>query len=380
MKYLRSFPLCAAVGAITGLLLLSGCSGSSNANGNAKAPVPASSDPSVFQIEHPEQFPTVHAEERDLANQLQVDGVIAPDVNLCVHVGSLSGGKVIDVRVKLGDDVAKGQVLVVLRSQELASAISDYQKFRADALLAQKALERARLLYQHGAIAQKELQEAEDTEQKSQVDVGSGAEKIRFLGGDPANSSPVLEVKSPIPGTIVEQNTAGGEGVKSFDNSPSLFTVSNLSHVWVLCDVYENDLAQVHLGDNAEIVLTAYPNYPMRGKVGNISKVLDPSTRAAKVRIEMDNRLGLMKPGMFAVARFISKSSQKRVVIPTSAVLRLHDKDWVFLLQNEHRFRALEVRMGAALPDGHSIVLSGLSAGESIVINALQFSSAVGQQ
>jgi cobalt-zinc-cadmium efflux system membrane fusion protein len=380
MKHLKGFCLSAAVVALLGTLLLSGCSGHSRANINAKTAAPAPSDPNNFEIAHPEQFSTVRAEERMLADSLEVNGVVAPDINLSVHVASLSGGKVIDIRAKLGDDVAKGQVLLVLRSQELANAISDHAKFQADALLAQKALARTQLLYQHGAIAQKELQEAEDTEQKSRVDLQAATEKISFLGSDPADSSPVIEVKSPISGTVVEQNTVGGEGVKSFDNSPSLFTVANLSQVWILCDVYENDLAQVHLGDSATIVLNAYPDLRLRGRVGNISKLLDPSTRAAKVRIELENPQGLLRPGMFAVARFISRNRQKRVVVPTSSVLRLHDKYWVFLQQDVHRFRALEVRIGAVLLDGRSVVLSGLAAGDSVVANALQFSSTVGQQ
>jgi cobalt-zinc-cadmium efflux system membrane fusion protein len=379
MKHSRLFLCCITAVPLLLVLLLSGCSGKSSADVNTQAAVPVPTDPNIFHLEHSEQFPTVKAEERSIADQLQVDGVVAPDVNLSAHVNSLTPGKVIDIRAKLGDDVAKGQVLLVLRSQELASAISDHTKFQADELLAQRALERAQLLYEHGAMAQKDLQAAEDAEKKARIDLDAAAEKIRFLGGDPASSPPLIEVRSPISGTIVEQNTAGGEGVKSLDSSPSLFTISNLSRVWILCDVYENNLAQVHVGNIAEIVLNAYPDHHLHGRVSNISKLLDPSTRTAKVRIEMDNRQGLLRPGMFAVARFIS-NTRERVIVPTTSVLRLHDRDMVFLQQNGNTFRQLEVRIGAALPDGHSIVLSGLAAGDSIVVNALQFSSSVGQQ
>jgi cobalt-zinc-cadmium efflux system membrane fusion protein len=317
---------------------------------------------------------------RKLADQLPVNGVVTSDINLTVHVTSLSGGKVVDIRAKLGDAVEKGQTLVVIRSQDLAQAISDYLKFQADELLARRSLERAQLLYSHGAIAEKDVQQFEDAEDKAKVDLKTGAERIRLLGGDLNNLSPVVEVKSPISGTIVEQNTTSGEGVKSLDNSPNLFTVADLSRVWVLCDVYENNLSQVRQGDEAEVELNAYPNRLLRGKVGNISGVLDPSTRTAKVRIELSNGHGLMRPGMFATVKFISQFPQTRAVIPSTALMRLGNRDWVFLQQDAHKFRRLEVQSGSTLPDGFSVILAGLRPGDKVVLDALQFSNTVEQQ
>ncbi len=357
-----------------------GCSSSTKADVAPPAVSQPPSDPNVFAVDHPEQFPLAAVGTRKLADQLSVNGVIAPDTSLTVHVTSLSGGKVVDLRAKLGDDVKKGQVLVVIRSQDLVQAISDYKKFQADELLARRSLERAQLLYSRGAIAEKELQAAEDAEQKAVVDVQSTQDRIRLLGGDVNDLSPIVEVKSPITGTIVEQNTAGGEGVKSLDNSPSLFTVADLSRVWALCDVYENNLAQVRVGDIAEVTLNAYADHPLRGRIGNISKMLDPVTRTAKVRIELDNSAGLMRPGMFATAKFVSQGRYERMVVPSTALLRLHDRDWVFLMQGDRTYRRTEVQAGALLPDGASVVLAGLRPGEEVVSNALQFSSAVEQQ
>jgi cobalt-zinc-cadmium efflux system membrane fusion protein len=370
----------AVAGICLAALFTAGCSSSTKADVQAPPVVQQQNDPSVFQVEHADQFPLSTVETRKLADQLMVNGVVTPDVTLTVHVTSLSGGKVIDMRAKLGDDVKKGQVLLVIRSQDLVQAISDYKKFQADALLARRSLERAQLLYSRGAIAEKDLQTAEDAEQKARVDVQSTEDRIRLLGGDLKDLSPIIEVKAPISGTIVEQNTAGGEGVKSLDNSPSLFTVADLSRVWVICDVYENNLSQARVGDIAEVTLNAYPDHKLRGRVGKILSVLDPNTRTAKVRIELDNSSGLMKPGMFAVAKFISQGRQDRMVVPSSALLRLHDKDWVFLQQGDRKFRRLEVQAGAALPDGVSVILAGLSPGDKVVSSALQFSSAAEEQ
>src|SRR5207244_13354960 len=132
--------------------------------------------------------------------------VVVPDVSMPVHVNSLSGGRVIDVRASLGDDVGKGQVLLVIHSPDLATAIADYQKFQADDQLARQSLERAQLLFSHGALAQKDLQQAEETDNKAKVDVQTAAERIRILGGDLNHPSPVIEVKSPISATLVEQD------------------------------------------------------------------------------------------------------------------------------------------------------------------------------
>jgi cobalt-zinc-cadmium efflux system membrane fusion protein len=365
---------------ILAALISAGCSGNTRADATSPTIVQPPTDPNLFAVDHPDQFPLSPVETRKVADQLLVNGVVSPDVTRTVHVTSLSGGKVIDIRAKLGDDVKKGQVLVVIRSQDLVQAISDYKKFQADELLARHSLERAQLLYSRGAIAEKDLQTAEDAEQKAVVDVHSTEDRIRLLGGDLKDLSPIIEVKAPVSGTIVEQNTASGEGVKSLDNSPNLFTVADLSRVWLLCDVYENNLAQVRLRDIAEVFLNAYPDRPLRGRVGNIAKMLDPNTRTAKVRIELENNNGMMRPGMFATAKFVSQGLRDRMVVPSTALLRLHDKDWVFLNQRDHNYRRKEVQAGTVLPDGVSVILAGLQPGEKVVSNALQFSSTLEQQ
>ena len=363
------------------LLALAGCSRDTSANNNPpQVKIDSAPDPSLIELKHPEQFPLAKVEPQRVPNQLTLNCAAAPDVERTVHVYSLSGGRVIDIRARLGDFVEKGQVLLLINSSELAQAISDYRKAQADEALARKALDRAQLLYGRGAMAQKDLQQAEDTAQKAQVDVQTAETRIRILGGDLGNPSPIIEVKSPITGTIVEQNTTGGEGVKSLDNSPSLFTVADLSRVWMLCDVYENDLAQVRVGDFAEVRLNAYRERPLRARVSNIARVLDPGTRSAKVRIELDNRQGLIRPGMFAVARFVSQGAEARLVVPASAILRLHDRDWVFRAEGGGRFRRTQVQSGAALGGGRQELLGGgVRPGDAVVASALQFSSATEQ-
>ena len=337
-------------------------------------------DPNLYTVEHPEVFKLVSVEERDLPTALNANGTVTPDVNNTIHVTSQGSGRVVDLRVRLGDYVKKGQILLTIHSSDLAGAYSDYQKASADERLAQKALNRAQLLNSHGALAEKDLELAQDTEEKAQADVQNAEQRVRLLGGDPAHPASLLEVRAPISGTIVEQNISGFEGIKSLDNSPALFTLADLTHVWVLCDVYENDLGEVHRGDSAEIHLNAYPSRTYHGKVGDISRILDPATRSAKVRIVLPNSDGSLRPGMFAVAMFHSTKTQSRIVVPATAIMRLQDQDWVFRKESGQSFRRVDVRTAGETSDGMQLVQNGLKAGEEVVANALEFSSSVTEQ
>jgi membrane fusion protein, heavy metal efflux system len=337
-------------------------------------------DPNLFTVEHPELFKLVQVETRELPTVLTANGSIAPDVNRTIHVTSQGSGRVVDLRVKLGDYVTKGHVLLSIYSADLAGAFSDHEKALADERLAKKALDRAQLLYSHGAFAQKDLEAAEDAEEKAKVDVHNTEQRVRVLGGDPAHPGSTIELHAPVSGTIVEQNVAGFEGVKSLDNSPNLFTIADLSQVWVVCDVYENDLGEVHLGDLSQIRLNAYPDRKFEGKVADISRVLDPNTRSAKVRIVLANADGALRPGMFAVATFRSRKAHQRLVVPSTAIMRLHDKDWVFRREGPNQYRKLEVHALGGTSDGYQQLEDNVKPGEQVVGNALEFSTAMAEQ
>ena len=308
------------------------------------------------------------------------NGTVAPDVNRTMHVTSLGSGRVVDVKVRLGDTVSKGQTLLVISSPDLSAAFADYQKAKADEVLAHKALDREQMLYERGAIPAKDLEAAQGAEDKARVDVETADHRVRILGGDPAHPGPLLELKAPETGTIVEQNVAGSEGVKSLDNTPNLFTIANLSELWVVCDVFENDLGEVRIGDSADIRLNAFPDRVFHGKVSDISRVLDPNTRSAKVRIVLGNRDGSLRPGMFAVATFRSKTLTDRTVVPATAIMRLHDKDWVFRKESEKRFRKVAIDADGLAPDGMQEIRQGVKPGDELVTNALEFSTEVAEK
>jgi cobalt-zinc-cadmium efflux system membrane fusion protein len=346
----------------------------------AASKAPVTDDPDVFSIEHPEMFKTAKAETRALSTELTANGTVTPDVTRTIHVTSLGGGRVVDLKVKLGDSVKKGQTLLVISSPDLSAATSDYQKAVADEVLSRKALDRAQMLYDHGAIAAKDLETAQDLEDKAKVDVSAAEQHVRVLGADPAHPSPLIDLRAPVSGTIVEQNVAGSEGVKSLDNTPNLFTIADLSQVWVVCDIFENDLVDVHLGDSATIQLNAFGDRVLRGTVADVSRVLDPATRSAKVRIVLVNQDGALRPGMFAVAKFRSRKTTNRVVVLATAIMRLHDKDWVFRKEGDKNFRRVVVQADGLAPDGMQEIREGVKPGDELVMNALEFSSEVAEK
>jgi cobalt-zinc-cadmium efflux system membrane fusion protein len=391
-KNRKKISFCTA--AICGALLLAGI-GLSCSDDPKAAPTKAevTLDPNLYTVEHPELFKLAKVETRDLPTMLNANGTITPDINSTIHVTSQGSGRVVELKVRLGDYVKKGQELLSIHSSDLAGAFADYQKAAADERLAKKGLDRAQLLLTHGALAEKDLQQAEDTEEKAKLDVENAQQHVRLLGGDPAHPTSLIELRAPISGTIVEQNISGFEGIKSLDNSPSLFTIADLTQVWMLSDVFENDLGEVHRGDTAEIRLNAYPDKIYRGKIADISRVLDPATRSAKVRIVLSNHDGSLRPGMFAVSTFRSQKSQARIVIPSNAIIRLQDKDWVFRKDGAQQFRRVEVHTLGGATAGMQSLQPGqnlgqnlarnndeLKAGEEIVANALEFSSAIAGQ
>ncbi len=364
-------------------VLLAGCTArGSDRNPVDEAPPPAQvehvSDAGVVTVDHPEQFPLAVASERTIAPELNVTGTVSADVSRNVPVVSLASGRVVDIRARLGDQVTKGQLLLRIQSADISSAFSDYRKALADETLARTQLDRARLLYEKGAIARKDLEVAQDTADKAAVDVENAKDRLRVLGVDTNNPSPIVDIHAPVSGVITEQNVTTAAGVKTLDNSPNLFTISDLSDVWILCDVYENDLPKVHVGEFADVRLNAYPDKMFRARIDNIGPILDPNLRTAKVRLQMRNP-GLMRIGMFVTATFRGQKGEVRAVVPASAVLHLHDRDWVYLPAGDKRFERVSVSAGAMLPGDAQEILAGLQPGQRVVTNALVLQNTVEQ-
>ena len=351
------------------------------ADPKAEAPPPASVqadlDANNFKIDHPEQFPLATAVEHKTAPALDVTGVVQPDIARAVPVISLASGRVVEIKARLGDVVKKGQLLLRVQSNDVSGAYQTYVKAANDERLARVQLERTQILYEKGAVAKSALEQSEDTEDDAKADLNAATEQLRLLGIDKDHPSGVVDIFAPISGIITDQQVTNAAGVQGL-GSPNPFTISDLSYVWIICDVYENDLDAVHVGEYADIHLNAYPNNVFKGRIDNILPVLDPTIRTAKVRLEVANP-GMMRVGLFVTATFYGKQAVTRAAVPSTAILHLHDREWVYAPLGAGHFKRLEVVTGKMLPGKMQEVVSGMKPGDQVVSNALQLQNTVEQ-
>lgn len=215
-----------------------------------------------------------------------------------------------------------------MQSNDVSGAYQNYRKAVNDELLARLNLQRQTTLYEKGAVAKSALEQAEDTAKNAQADLDAATEQLKVLGVNKDHPSGIVDILAPISGIITDQQITNASGVQGL-GSPNPFTISDLSYVWIVCDVYENDLDAVKVGESAEIRLSAYPDKVFKGRIDNILPVLDPSIRTTKVRIEVPNP-GMMRVGMFVTATFYGRQAATYAAIPAAAILHLHDREWVY--------------------------------------------------
>jgi cobalt-zinc-cadmium efflux system membrane fusion protein len=367
---------------IVACLLLLGCEKKFDPAQGAPPPAQATTtgDMSLVKVDKPDQFPLVTAERIEAASELKVTGTVNPDISREVPVISLASGRVVNIRARLDDYVNKGKLLLKVQSPDITNAYDTYLKAVNDEQLSNKAYARAKDLYDHGVISLGMLEQAEDSEKDMQADLNAAEEQLKTLGVDKNHPSSIVPVYAPISGVIVAQyvTNAAAAGV-TFTGSSTAFTIADLSTVWIVCDVYENDLPKIALGQSATITTNAYPDRPLTGHISDIGPILDPSIRTAKVRVEVANP-GMLKVGMFVTATFVNRTKEVRAVVPATSVLHLHDRDWVFIPAADNHFRRVEIRAGDMLPGNRQEVLSGISPGQQVVSNVLQLEATLEAQ
>ncbi len=349
--------------------------------GSGTGPVPTQVepdlDPNNFKVDHPDRFPLATAADYVAAPELNVTGVVQADVSRTVPVPSLATGRIVEINARLGDTVKKGQLLFRVRSPDVAGAYSNYLQAVKNEQLTKVQLERANLLLEHGAIPKSQQEIAQNAEDDNVVVLETTKEQLGLLGLDPEHAGGTVNVFAPVPGTITDQEIVLDSAVQSYA-TPTPFTISDLSHVWIICDVWENNMSQVHVGEFTDIHLAAYPDRVLKGRISNILPVVDPNIRTAKVRIEVENP-GLMRLGMFVTATFHGMSALHYSQVPSTAILHLKDREWVYKPLGQGHFKRLEVSAGNMLPNNMQQVISGISPGDQVVLNALVFQNTVEQ-
>lgn len=379
MSIHRPSRICLRALCFTLALSLAACN--NKANPKAEAPPKVTVEPELdannFTVDHSERFPLATAVEHKAISALNVTGVVQPDIARAVPVISLASGRVVEIKARLGDYVEKGQLLLRVRSNDVSGAYQTYIKAENDERLARIQFERAQTLYDHGAIAKSALEQADDTEADAKADLTAATEQLRLLGIDKDHPSGIVDITAPISGVITDQEVTNAAGVQGL-SGPNPFTISDLSYVWIICDVYENDLDAVRVGDPADIRLNAYPNEVLKGRVDNILPILDPNIRTAKVRVEVKNP-GQLRIGMFVTATFYGKQPETHSAVPASAVLHLHDREWVYTPLGSGHFKRVGVVTGNMLPDKQQEIVSGIKPGDQVVLNALDLQNTVEQ-
>jgi membrane fusion protein, heavy metal efflux system len=344
------------------------------------AVVQADADSNLVHVDHPDQFTLIAATAYAAASSIQVTGTVNPDISRTIPVISIASGRVVEVHARIGDYVKKGQLLMDVQSTDVSGAFGSYLKAVNDERLAKVQLDRAKILNDKGAIPNSQVEIAQNAEDDAKAALSASEEQLRVLGVDKDHPAATVKVYAPASGFIIAQTvtTAAAAGV-TYAGSANAFTIADLSHVWIICDVYENDLPTVHLGQKADIRLTAYPDHVLTGVISDIGAVLDPQIRTAKVRIQVENPNTLMRVGMFATATIHGKTLQTHVQVPATAVLHLHDRDWVYVPAGDGKFRRVSVQGGATLSGNMQEILSGLNPGQQVVSNALALQNTVDQ-
>ena len=369
------------------LLLLGGCKHDEAAREAAEAPqsqptVVETGNGEVIHVERAARFPIVQVETRQILSTLQVTGSVNPDISREIPVLSLANGRVVALHVGLGDSVHKGQLVMEVQSPDVNTAFDAYRKAVDDEHLTSVTLERDKLLYNKGAIPQTQLEAAQTAEDDSKADLTATEQQLHIYGVDRNHPGDTVRIYAPASGIIIAQNVtnAAAAGV-TYAGATGSLTIADLSHVWVICDVYENDLANVHLGQRADITVNAFPGKTFSGTISDIGAQLDPSLRTAKVRIQVANPGNELRIGMFATATLLGSHPETATAVPATAILQLHDRSYVFLPgSGDGNFRRVQVKLGQSLP-GNMVEIQGtVSSGQQVVANALDLQNTADQE
>ncbi|HEY3309242.1 MAG TPA: efflux RND transporter periplasmic adaptor subunit [Desulfuromonadaceae bacterium] len=311
------------------------------------------------------------AEKQRLGGIISATGKVEANADRIAHVSPRISGKIVDVRASLGDSVSAGQALATLDSVELGEALSRYRQSKTKLTLAQSNMERIKNLVEKKIAARKDIFQAETDFKNTQTELHTDEERLSLYGMSASDltgkghKKPLLPVRSPISGVITEKHAIVGE---LSDPSKSLYTVADLSSVWVMVDINEKDLAKVHKGQTAIVTIGAFPNQKFRGRINHIADIVDQSTRTVKARVEVSNPGRKLKPEMFATVELaLPTGTSTTLAVPEDTLQDLNGKMVVFVAENEAEFAARQVQSGRAA-NGMVEIISGLKEGERYAI------------
>lgn len=309
-------------------------------------------------------------EANDYTISLGAFGTIGPNRNSFARVSAPVAGRLVKIAVDVGAQAQAGDLLAVLESPELAETRTTYQQNQTEVELARQNLERAQKLSVNGSIAQKDLLRTRSDYERARAALSASEARLATLGVAavaPIGTSPaLLAINAPLPGTVVERTAVLGEYAQAYQ---ALFTVADLSTVWVETNLYDRDLAEVAAGAAATVTVSAYPGQRFTGKVTYVGNILDKDTRTAIARVEVANPNGRLRPGLFANVDIETASRRAALRLPENAVVLLQGQMTVFVADDDG-FEPKPVEIGDR-QGGMVVVRSGLEPGDKVVVSGV---------
>lgn len=308
---------------------------------------------------------TEKAAEQTLRASIALSATIQPNRDRFAHVAPRIPGRILRVSAKAGDDVKAGQLLAQLDSVELGEAHSAYLQATSQESLARADFQRIEGLFKEQVVPEKEFLRVRSELEKARAAARAAADKLRMMGVSPGSGAAqsTLPVVAPFAGTVIEKDAVIGELAQP---EKPLFTIADLSTVWIEANVNERDLSRLTKGASAEVAVQAYPDERFRGKLVYVSGMVDKESRTIRARIEVPNPGGKLKPEMFATAHLEAEARGKGFVVPAEAVVLADNRKVVFIKEVDG-FEARQIEVGEEL-GGRQVVKTGLNAGEEVVV------------
>ncbi len=363
MNHLRTYSFL-----LLSLILVAGCKKEEE---ESAASTQATNNTITLTTEQMKEMVVVPVEKVPIHEEFSAVGEVSFDENNVVRIYPIVSGSVDKVDVSLGDYVHRGQLLSTILSTDITTFQRDYNVAKADQEVAEKNMARANELYTSGMMSEKDFAEAKKELTNAVSDFNEKKQILQLYGGSPDRLDATFRVVAPRPGYIVERNINEGTQIRT-DNNTNIFTISDLKTVWIWANVHESDMAKVKEGDQVTVKTIAYPDKTYKGFIKKIGTMLDPESRVIRVRTELENENGELKPEMFATVVITSKTKDEVLSVPQKSLVLENNNYYVMREVSERTFEKVQVIIGKKFSD-FAEVTNGLKAGDRIIVQGSLF-------
>ncbi|MEP7238791.1 MAG: efflux RND transporter periplasmic adaptor subunit [Ferruginibacter sp.] len=302
---------------------------------------------------------------KDVDDEVKLTGEVSFNDNKVVKVFPFSSGQVLSVNVSIGDYAKAGQTLATIKSADIAGNYADLSVAGNDEAIAKRSMENAEHLYKNGIASEKEFIEAKENYSKAVSSANKIKEQIQINGGGHTSANGIYVVSAPRSGYVVEKLINPGNFIRN-DNNSNMFTIGDISDVWIWANVFETDVAKVKAGYEAKVTTVAYPDTVFIGKVDKVNETLDPVTKVMKVKIVLQNKSGLLKPEMFADVLISNSENKKAPAVPSAAIISENGKDYVVVFNNPNDVKVQEVNI-LKTTGNYTFINSGVTPGQKVI-------------